>query len=294
MNGLLVINKSQGVTSHDVVNEIRHLFKTKQVGHLGTLDPIATGVLVICLNDATKLGQFLENVSKEYECEVTLGVETNSYDITGEVVETKKVDYISEQVVDEALVRFLGKSMQMPPIYSAIKKNGKKLYEYARKNQEVEISPREIEVSSIKRISDIKYENNVAKFTFKVTVSKGTYLRSLCHDLGVKLNVPATMSKLKRTRNGEFCLQNSFTIDEVKNGCFKLISMLDALPQYDKVENDEVIKKARHGMKISFFMIKDILGKLPSKIVICQNDELVAIYLRDDELHCYKAGRVWK
>lgn len=294
MNGLLIINKQQGVTSHDVVNDIRHIFKTKQVGHLGTLDPLATGVLVICIGDATKLVQFLENVNKEYECEVTLGIETNSYDITGEVVKTENITILNEKEIDDALNSFLGKSMQMPPIYSAIKKNGKKLYEYARKNQDVEISPREIEVSTIKRISDVVYSDNKAKFSFKVTVSKGTYIRSLCHDLGVKLNVPATMSGLKRTRNGEFDLQNSFTIDEVRVGQFNLISMLDALRDYDMVENDEIVKKAMNGMKISLLMIKEVLGKLPSKIVICHKSELVAIYLRDDELHCYKAGRVWK
>lgn len=294
MNGLLVINKQQGVTSHDVVNDIRHIFKTKQVGHLGTLDPLATGVLVICIGDATKLVQFLENVNKEYECEVTLGIETNSYDITGEVVKTENITSLNEKEIDDALASFLGKSMQLPPIYSAIKKNGKKLYEYARKNQDVEISPREIEVSTIKRISDVIYSDNTAKFSFKVTVSKGTYIRSLCHDLGVKLNVPATMSGLRRTRNGEFDLQNSFTIDEVRAGHFDLISMLDALRHYDMVENDEIVKKAMNGMKISLLMIKEVLGKLPAKIIVCHKGELVAIYLRDDELHCYKAGRVWK
>ena len=294
MNGLLIINKQQGVTSHDVVNDIRHIFKTKQVGHLGTLDPLATGVLVICIGDATKLVQFLENVNKEYECEVTLGIETNSYDITGEVVKTENITNLNEKEIDDALNSFLGKSMQLPPIYSAIKKNGKKLYEYARKNQDVEISPREIEVSTIKRTSVVVYSDNKAKFSFKVTVSKGTYIRSLCHDLGVKLNVPATMSGLKRTRNGEFDLQNSFTIDEVRAGQFNLISMLDALRDYDMVENDEIFKKAMNGMKISLLMIKEVLGNLPPKIVICHKGELVAIYLRDDELHCYKAGRVWK
>lgn len=294
MNGLLVINKQQGVTSHDVVNDIRHIFKTKQVGHLGTLDPLATGVLVICIGDATKLVQFLGNVNKEYECEVTLGIETNSYDITGEVVKTENITSLNEKEIDDALASFLGKSMQLPPIYSAIKKNGKKLYEYARKNQDVEISPREIEVSTIKRISDVIYSDNKAKFIFKVTVSKGTYIRSLCHDLGVKLNVPATMSGLRRTRNGEFDLQNSFTIDEVRAGHFDLISMLDALRHYDMVENDEIVKKAMNGMKISLLMIKEVLGKLSAKIIVCHKGELVAIYLRDDELHCYKAGRVWK
>lgn len=294
MNGLLVINKQQGVTSHDVVNDIRHIFKTKQVGHLGTLDPLATGVLVICIGDATKLVQFLENVNKEYECEVTLGIETNSYDITGEVVKTENITSLNEKEIDDALASFLGKSMQLPPIYSAIKKNGKKLYEYARKNQDVEISPREIEISTIKRISDVIYSDNKAKFSFKVTVSKGTYIRSLCHDLGVKLNVPATMSGLRRTRNGEFDLQNSFTIDEVRAGHFDLISMLDELRHYDMVENDEIVKKAMNGMKISLLMIIEVLGKLPAKIIVCHKGELVAIYLRDDELHCYKAGRVWK
>lgn len=294
MNGLIVINKEAGMTSHDVVNEIRHIFKTKQVGHLGTLDPLATGVLVVCLGDATKLVQFLESVNKEYECEIMVGLETDTYDITGKCLCQKKVYYLDEKKVDDALLSFFGKSMQIPPIYSAIKKDGKKLYEYARKNIEVEIEPREIEVTKVKRTSDITYIDGCAKFSFVIEVSKGTYIRSICHDLGIKLGLCATMSNLKRIKNGNFDIEHSYTLDDIKNGQFQLINLIDALSNFDKIDNDEVVKKAENGMKISLIMIKDILGKLPEKIAICHNNKLTAIYLRGDELHCYKAGRVWK
>lgn len=296
MNGLLIVNKQQGITSHDIVNEMRRIFKTKQIGHLGTLDPLAEGVLVICIGDSTKLVQFLENVTKEYVCEITFGIETDTFDITGKTILRENISELDLNMVDAALRSFEGKSLQTPPMFSAIKKNGKKLYEYARKKIEVEIEPREIEISKIERISPIVYdcENGTAKLSFKTIVSKGTYIRSICHDLGVKLGVPATMSNLKRTRNGSFEIDNSYTVDDIKNGNFSLISNLEALKGNYFIDNDEVIKKAVNGMKISLLMIKNLIGLLPEKIVICQNNSLIAIYVRDDEIHCYKAARVWK
>lgn len=293
MDGLLVINKPKGLTSHDVVNKIRKIFNTKQVGHLGTLDPLATGVLVVCIGGATKLVQFLENVRKTYICEVTLGIETDSYDITGEIVEQKEIINISKKDIDDALNSFLGKSKQFPPLFSAIKKNGKKLYEYARNNLEVEVLPRDIEIFNIERISEISISNGLAKFSFIVEVSKGTYIRSICHDLGKKVSLPATLSELCRIKNGNFCLEKSFTLEQIESGNYELITSLDAISDFPSINSSKLITKAMHGMKISFEDIKNSCNDLPLKIAIVDENKLIAIYLKDEEKHCYKAGRVW-
>lgn len=293
MDGLLVINKPQNMTSHDVVNKIRRCFNTKQVGHLGTLDPLATGVLVVCIGSATKLVQFLENVRKTYICEVTIGIETNTYDITGDVIKRNDIVSLDENVVDEVLNSFLGKQKQYPPLYSAIKKNGKKLYEYARANTFVEVEERDIEIYDIKRKSKIEYSNNLARFSFIVDVSKGTYIRSICHDLGVKLNLPATLSALTRTKNGSFLIEDSFTLEDIENGKYEIIPNLNAISDYPKINSIELVNKAKHGMKISFNDIKNELNSLVDKVAIISENNLIAIYIRDDNLHCYKAGRVW-
>ena len=171
MNGLIVVNKHQGVTSHDIVNDIRHIFKTKQVGHLGTLDPLATGVLVCCIGEATKLVQFLESVSKEYVCEAIIGIGSDTYDSTGNILEQVKVDSesLNVELIDNCLSSFLGKSKQRPPMFSAIKVDGKKLYEYARHGKSVEVPERDIEIYNIERISNVEFDDGVAKFKFKVS-----------------------------------------------------------------------------------------------------------------------------
>ena len=289
LNGFLVIDKPSNYTSRDVVNIVSKYFHTKKVGHTGTLAPLATGILIITLGKYTKLTELVTNYDKEYIAQLTLGIQTDTYDIEGKIIKEKNASHITK-----VLESSVGKQQQIPPIYSAIKVNGKKLYNYARNNEEVILPKKNINIKNITLLSDPTQTNNKINFAIKCQVTKGTYIRSLCHDLGVKLNVPATMSGLRRTRNGEFDLQNSFTIDEVRAGHFDLISMLDALRHYDMVENDEIVKKAMNGMKISLLMIKEVLGKLPAKIIVCHKGELVAIYLRDDELHCYKAGRVWK
>ena len=155
MDGLIVVNKPAGITSHDVVNKIRRIFNTKQVGHLGTLDPLATGVLVVALNKATKLVPYLENVTKEYVVEATIGLESDTFDSLGVITKSVKPTNITEEIIDKTLESFLGVSEQTPPIYSAIKVKGKKLYEYARNNKEVEIPKRTIEIFEIKRTTPL-------------------------------------------------------------------------------------------------------------------------------------------
>lgn len=293
MDGIIIVNKEKGMTSHDVVNKIRKIFNTKQVGHLGTLDPLAEGVLAICINDATKLVQFLSDHDKTYIATVCLGKASDTYDLEGNIISKQDVEFIDEEIVDNVLYSFLGESEQIPPIYSSIKVNGKKLYEYARNNESVVIEPRRINIYNIKRITDFEYIDHCCYFDVEVSVSKGTYIRSLCYDIGKKLGIPSLMAGLIRTKLGNFSLNNSYKLSEVELGNYHLYSKLDALDNFDVIEDQELITKASSGMKISIKYIETLLNKTPNRIVIKENNRLIAIYDKNDELRCYKAARVW-
>lgn len=286
MNGLLLINKEQGMTSHDVVAKARRLLNTKRIGHLGTLDPNATGVLVLCIGDACKLVPFLENDNKEYLAEVILGIDTNTYDITGEIVESKDVD-LDRINLSETLTSFLGQQQQLPPIYSAIKVNGKKLYQYARNDEDVEIKPRDIIINSIEYVEPVKYENGYNRFIIKVNVSKGTYIRSLCHDIGMKLGCYATMGELIRTKSGKFCISDAVKISDLSLENIKLISMLDAI-DYPKIEvtTENMLKKITNGMNIVSSDFNE--GSL---VAFTYGQRLVAIYEQKGKEMV--ARRVW-
>ena len=293
MNKIIVVNKPIGMTSHDVVNKLRRIFNTKRVGHTGTLDPDASGVLVICINEATKLVQFLEHDSKEYIAEVLLGRSTDTFDKSGNTTNEVVVDLITNEDVDECLKSFIGKIEQLPPIYSAIKVNGKKLYEYARNNETIEISSRSVEIYELNRISDVVKAGNYYRFTIKAHVSKGTYIRSLCVDIAEKLGYPGLMNSLIRTKCGVWNIEESNTLEEIELGEFSSYSMLETLRNYSFVEDEECIYKALHGMKISPSKIKEIIGENPKRIVIKKADKLIAIYEFDVIIYGYKAVRVW-
>ena len=175
MNGILIVNKEKNVTSHDVVNEVRKIFKTKKVGHVGTLDPISTGVLVVLIGNMTKLAPFLENDSKQYLAQIAFGLSTDTYDITGNVIQHVEKIELSEDKIDECLNQMIGVQEQTPPIYSAIKVSGKKLYEYARKQQDVIIPSRKIEVFEAKRIGPLKIIDNLLCCDVIFSVSKGQF-----------------------------------------------------------------------------------------------------------------------
>ena len=179
MDGILLINKEKGKTSRDVVNDICHIFNTKKVGHTGTLDPLATGVLVVAINDGLKIINEINTVDKEYEAEVLLGLNTDTLDIEGNILKEQKVENITNEDIDKVLESFIGEYEMEVPIYSAIKINGKKLYEYARNNEKVDLPVHKVFVYKILKTSDITYIGDKAKFTFKCLVSKGTYIRSL-------------------------------------------------------------------------------------------------------------------
>lgn len=293
MDGIIVVNKEKGMTSHDVVNRIRKIFKTKRVGHLGTLDPLATGVLVICLNDATKLVQFLQDHNKTYIAKVCLGKATDTYDLEGKVTEKVKIDNIDEKLLDEVINNFLNETTQLPPLYSSIKVNGKKLYEYAREGKYVAIAPREIKIHEIKRLSKLEYSDGLCYFDLFAKVSKGTYIRSLCYDLGQKMLIPSLMADLKRINSDIFNIDNAFTLDQIENGEYKIYSMLEALESFPKIDDDYIYTKANSGMKISLNDIKKCLNSNPQQIVIAKEDKLVAIYEISDDKNYYKAARVW-
>lgn len=297
MNGLIVLNKPLNISSHDAVFKVKKILKEKKVGHTGTLDPLASGILIICLGSATKLSQYLTTDSKIYRAKIMLGLSTKTYDLEGEVLEeVDNVNFTVEEV-DKAIESFLGKSLQYPPIYSAIKKDGKKLYEYALKGETVEIEPREIEVFEAKRVSPLVKENNRLVFEVDLNVSKGTYIRSIANDIGKKLGVPSVLAGLVRSSCSGFTLSDACSLEDVENNNFKLISLLDALKDFSKVNDQESIKKARNGMKISYRYIKEQYGQTPEKFAVVDGDNLVAIYklMYNDEIktHYYKADTVW-
>ncbi len=215
LDGIIVINKQKGYTSHDVVNIVKKILKEK-VGHIGTLDPNATGVLPLLIGKGTKLSQFLIEHDKEYVVVLQLGIKTDTADGDGNIIERHDVrkTILTKENVSSVLTSFIGKQNQIPPMYSAIKVNGKKLYEYARKNEQVELTPRQIEIYEINLLELNKEENQIM---FNVKCSKGTYIRSLCEDIALKLGTVGFMKELQRTVVGDFNLSNSIKVEDLDN-----------------------------------------------------------------------------
>lgn len=237
MNGILLVNKKENWTSRDVVNRVGKILETKKVGHTGTLDPLATGVLVLCIGSATKLNEILTSTYKEYEAEITLGLLTDTLDITGNELKEEKVNVNKEQIL-EALNKMTGKYVQEVPIYSAVKVNGRKLYEYARAGESVELPKREVDIKELELIGDIKYTDNKTIFNIRCLVSKGTYIRALVNDIANSLNTIGVMSKLTRTKQGKFKLENCYKIEDIESGNYKLISIAEVLNNFPKVVVD--------------------------------------------------------
>ncbi len=231
-NGILNIDKPQGITSHDVVDIVRKIFPGIKVGHTGTLDPIATGVLPICIGKATKLSDELLSENKVYKVKMLLGVETDTYDITGKIVFANTLNE-DEIYIKERIKRFIGKSSQIPPIYSAIKIKGKKAYEYARNGENVSLKPREIEIFNI---DDIDVNLRKRQVSFVVSCTKGTYIRSLVHDIGIKLGCGATMIELKRIKTGDFDINDSIDLYEFLN--LEYLDMLDKIVSIEELYKD--------------------------------------------------------
>lgn len=246
MDGILIVNKPKGWTSHDVVGKIRHIAQMKKVGHAGTLDPIATGVLVVLLGKATKLSDILLQKDKTYRAGVRLGLTTDTYDITGVVISQTEPE-ITKDEVDSVLRRFEGKQLQQPPMYSAVKQGGKKLYELARQGIEVERPLREVEIYSIDRLDFAS-----PSFTIEVHCSKGTYIRSLIHDIGQTMGSGACMESLCRTASGRFLLSDAVTVEQLsKDGVAPyLIPPQNILPVPEMTVDGEQERLIRNGNRI--------------------------------------------
>lgn len=272
MDGIILVNKPKDMTSRDVVNIVCKTLNTRSVGHTGTLDPIATGLLAIAINKGVKIVDFLVNDTKEYIATVQLGILTDTLDVTGKVLDEVKEYVIDEEKLKEVLDSFVGKMIQDVPKYSAVKVAGKRLYEYARKGEEVEIPKREIEIFNIELLT---FNND--EFSFKVTVSKGTYIRSLIRDIGLKLDIPCSMKELIRTKQGKFKIEDSYTIDEIKDNNYKVIPIKDCLSNYTTIEVDDFIANKVLNGRILENRYKDDI------IVFTNKDEVLAIYKAYDK-----------
>lgn len=228
-NGILNIDKPQGITSHDVVAVLRKIFPKTKIGHTGTLDPLATGVLPICIGEATKLSEQLTCEDKKYTTKMLLGVETDTYDVTGKIMFASIVNK-DEIYIKERIKRFIGKQLQTPPIYSAIRVEGKRAYSYAREGKEVELKQREIDIRSIDNISVDLAKREV---TFDVACTKGTYIRSLVHDIGKKIGCGAIMTELRRTKTGNFDIEDGIKLyDFLKLDYDAMLEKIVSIEQY--------------------------------------------------------------
>lgn len=268
MNGILAIYKEKGYTSRDVVNILSRELATKKIGHTGTLDPLATGVLVVCIGQGLKLVELLTNHDKEYIAKIKLGIETDTLDITGNIIKEDNTIKYSKEQVEQALMKFVGKIKQQVPKYAAIKVNGKKLYEYARNGEEVELPIRDIEIYDLKLVSDIK-DN---EFYIKCHVSKGTYIRSLIRDIGYELGTVATMVELERTKLGNFSLEDTYTIDDIRSNMYSLFSIEEVLDLPKVIVDDNLEKKISNGQVLDKFFDDDMA------MIMNKDNNLLAIY----------------
>ncbi len=273
INGIINIYKEAGYTSHDVVARLRGIVKQKKIGHTGTLDPDAVGVLPVCFGNATKLCDMLTDKSKEYEACMLLGVTTDTLDMSGQILTESTVD-VSEEAVKEAIMSFEGGYDQIPPMYSALKVNGKKLYELAREGKEIERKPRHVEIPFIEIIS-----MELPKVVFRVSCSKGTYIRSLCADIGDKLGCGAAMESLKRTRVGSFMIEDSLTLAQIEDAMAKaciedyVLASDEVFMEYlGATVRQEFDKVLANGNKLIFSQLELEQNRL------VQDGELIRIY----------------
>jgi len=274
MDGIVLIDKEKGKTSRDIVDEVSRKLHTKKVGHTGTLDPLATGLMVLCVNSGCKLVEMLTDHDKDYIAKVKLGIKTDTYDVTGIIQEEDKNYSLNKEELEKTLNSFKGEYFQEVPIYSSIKVNGKKLYEYAREEKQVTLPKHLVKIFDIKLL-----ELTDNSFTFFVSVSKGTYIRSLINDIGSRLNIPMSMEELRRTRVGKYKIEDASSIDNLK-----IIPIIDAV-DIKKVEiNDVLYKKISNGVAIkNTFDAKEIM--------FIKGKQVVAIY--KDDLGVLKSYRVF-
>ena len=284
MNGILIIDKPKGITSRDVVNNVIKIFNTKKVGHTGTLDPLATGVLVVCVGKATKLVDELTSTEKEYIASVTLGIKTDTLDSMGSILFSEDVMKTKEEIIN-VLNSFICSYEQEVPIYSAVKINGKKLYEYAREGIDIELPKRKVEIKEIELLDDIEYKDNKTMFKFRCVVSKGTYIRSLINDIANRLDTIGIMTNLRRTRQGNFKIEESVKLENLTINNLK--SIIDTLP-YKKVEiTDDIRKKVLNGAIVDNIYNEDA-------ILFTLDNEAIALYKISNDKNKLKSYIMFK
>lgn len=275
MDGIIVVNKEKNYTSRDIVNIISKKFHIKKVGHTGTLDPLATGVLVVCIGKATKIVELLTADDKEYETEVILGLLTDTLDITGNVI--KKEEFIvDEKLLKEKLYSLEKTYEQEVPLYSSIKINGKKLYEYARNNEKVKLPKRKVSIKKMVYI-DNYIEDNRMVVRFKCLVSKGTYIRSLARDLGKLLNTYGTMKSLCRIKQGKFKLEDADKLEDIQKENYKLISINEVLNYYTVIADSLLEQDICNGKILDNVYKKDIV------LFVSTNNKALSIYKKYDK-----------
>jgi len=265
----LIVDKPKDYTSRDVVNVISKKFKTKKVGHTGTLDPIATGVLVVCINKATKIAELLTSLDKEYIAEFTFGILTDTLDTEGNIIKEEQA-IISKEIVEKTLKEMIGTYEQEVPIYSAVKVNGKKLYEYARNGEEVTLPKHKVNIKELELL-DIKYQNDKTIIKVRCLVSKGTYIRSLGYDLAKKLDTIAIMSDLRRTKQGKFNIKDAYTLEDILNDKYDKLNISECL-EYPKIEiTDNIHKQVLNGA-----IIDNVYNE--ETVLFTLNNKEIAIY----------------
>lgn len=284
MNGIIVIDKPKDYTSRDIVNIVSKKLNTKKVGHTGTLDPLATGVLVLPIGRALKVSELLTSNTKEYIAEVILGYETDMLDITGTEIK-RNIPHVTKEELLKVLKSYIGKYNQEVPLYSAVKVGGRKLYEYARSGIPVTPPSKEVEVYSLELISDLKHINNIVEFTIRCEVSKGTYIRSLIRDIAYSLNTYGTMKSLIRTRQGIFTLKDAYTLKDIEENNYKLLSIKECLPNIKTTVIEEpLLTKVKNGRVLDKFFKENM------SLLLDKEGKEIAIYIAsgDNKVKPYK------
>ena len=291
LNGILILNKPAGFTSHDCIMKVRKILRMKKVGHTGTLDPDVTGVLPICLGKATRVAEYITDAGKEYIGEVTIGWSTTTEDASGDIVDKRKIERpINRTEIIEILKSLTGTIVQTPPIYSAVKVNGKRLYEYALKGQEVEIPSRKVNIYEIELLDDREvFEGEFITFSFRVSCGKGTYIRTLSCMIGDKLGYPAHMSKLIRSRSASFTLKDAVSLEQLavhadEGTVHQVLKPIEeGVPNLTRIEvPNEVAEKVRNGAVLTadYLSAKNIESPFA---IFNDRHELLAVYQHHPE-----------
>ena len=287
MDGIINVYKEKGFTSHDVVAKLRGILHIKKIGHTGTLDPDAVGVLPVCIGKGTKLCDMITDTDKTYEAVMLLGISTDTQDISGNVLSKKDVA-VDEKTLIETVDSFVGEYKQIPPMYSAIKVNGRKLYQLAREGIEIERSPRDVYIRSI-HINDMNLQDGESSVTMTVSCSKGTYIRTLCHDIGEKLGCGACMKSLSRTRVGRFYIDDSYTINQIaalnlKGELSSIVAPVDSMFDYPRIQiNKEYDKMLYNGNLLPLSAGKALdMGLADMVRIYNESGEFIGIYSMDD------------